>query len=277
MPVANDYVGDVSGSHKPIPDLCFEATGHSGVKIDSNGKMARNAGGAYWACIRLTPAVPATGKWRALFEIARPDSRQAAADSDVPSEGCGSFIGVCDPTRHIAAKSRGMGSAHAWMVSLRTGTRFHNGKDLPAPYASPAPTGSIIAVMIDMDTKVTRIQVDGDIPVRSIVRMCKLLLAASSNIRLTGCCSIDWHIGILETTHRERNSRVSPTFPAARSALQLTFAAATQSRFCLGMIAPDEHGRIRLVMAASPPVCTRDSTACVSGRIQPAAAVRVRP
>lgn len=167
MPVAaNDRFGDSPGSHKPIPDLRFEATVHSGVNVDSNGKMAHNSGGAYWACIRLTPAVPPNGKWRALFEISRPYNGHPAATSDTPCEGCGSFIGVCNPERHNAAKSRGMGSAHAWMVSLRTGTRFHNGKDLPAPYASPAPTGSIIAVMIDMDNKLTRIQVDGDIPVR---------------------------------------------------------------------------------------------------------------
>jgi len=30
--------------------------------------------------------------------------------------------------RHNPAKRRGMGSEHAWMVSLRTGSRFHNGK-----------------------------------------------------------------------------------------------------------------------------------------------------
>jgi hypothetical protein len=57
-----------------------------------------------------------------------------------------------------------MGSEHAWMVSLRTGTRFHNGKDLPAPLASPAPAGSEMAVMIDMDSKVTYIKVNGESP-----------------------------------------------------------------------------------------------------------------
>ena len=173
MPVVvSEELGGVPGSHQPIPDLRFEASAHSGLRVESNGKMASNIGGAYLACIRLTPAVPSTGKWRALLEITRPGSSSSGnsnntdAISQVLREGCGSFVGVCDPERHNAATSRAMGSAQAWMVSLRTGSRFHNGRDLPEPYASPAPPGSIIAVMIDMDNKLTRIQVDGDIPVR---------------------------------------------------------------------------------------------------------------
>jgi hypothetical protein len=169
---SSEQLGGAPGSHQPIPDLRFEAPAHAGIRVESNGKMASNIGGAYLACIRLTPAVPSTGKWRALLEITRRGSSTSSngnntdANSDVLREGCGSFVGVCDPERHNAATSRGMGSAQAWMVSLRTGSRFHNGRDLPEPYASPAPPGSIIAVMIDMDNKLTRIQVNGDIPVR---------------------------------------------------------------------------------------------------------------
>jgi hypothetical protein len=169
MPVATvEQLGEsFSGAHKPLTQLRFEDALHSGLVIESNGKMAYNHGGAYWACLRLTPAVPPSGKYCAMFEVTRQSSGAQSAhdDSDARArEGCGSFIGVCDPERHNPAKRRGMGSEHAWMVSLRTGSRFHNGKDLPAPYASPAPAGSIIAVMIDMDKKLTRIQVDGEIP-----------------------------------------------------------------------------------------------------------------
>eukprot|EP00802_Teleaulax_amphioxeia_P013938 Tamp_13993.p1 GENE.Tamp_13993~~Tamp_13993.p1 ORF type:complete len:521 (+),score=49.13 Tamp_13993:182-1564(+) len=170
MPVAvSTQLADSTSAHKPLTELRFEPTQHAGVSIEQDGKVAVNNGGMYWACLRLTPAVPPTGKYCALFQILRQSSGAARRDEDSQSnaalhEGCGSFIGVCDPERHHPARRRGMGSEHAWMVSLRTGSRFHNGKDLPAPHTSPAPIGSMIAVMIDMDRKLTRIQVDGDLP-----------------------------------------------------------------------------------------------------------------
>jgi hypothetical protein len=36
-----------------------------------SSQVAVNNGGMYWACLRLTPAVPPTGKYCALFQILR--------------------------------------------------------------------------------------------------------------------------------------------------------------------------------------------------------------
>jgi hypothetical protein len=153
-------------THRPIDGLKFELTRHPGVLMHSEAKEAFNSSGAYFTCIRLTPAVPSTGRYCAILEVTRQGNGAPRKDHSLDGvyEGCGSFIGVCDPERHDPFESRVIGSEYAWGVSLRTGTRFHNGKGLPAPYAMPASVGSVIAVMMDMDNRVTRIHVDGDTP-----------------------------------------------------------------------------------------------------------------
>ena len=161
-----DHFG--SGVHETIPNLQFEQSGHAGIEIGSSRKVAHNPSGSYLTCLRMTPAIPPTGKHHARFEIIRqgPDGtarRHSCGKGRRVHEGCGSFIGVCDSQWHPIGR-RAMGSEHAWMVSLRTGTRFHNNRDLPPPHAAPAQQGSIVAVMADMDKRFARIQVDSHAP-----------------------------------------------------------------------------------------------------------------
>ena len=161
-----DHFG--SGVHETIPNLQFEQSGHAGIEIGSSRKVAHNLSGSYLTCLRMTPAIPPTGKHHARFEIIRqgPDGtarRHSRGKWGRVHEGCGSFIGVCDSQWHPSGR-RAMGSEHAWMVSLRTGTRFHNNRDLPPPHAAPAQQGSIVAVMVDMDKRFARIQVDSHAP-----------------------------------------------------------------------------------------------------------------
>lgn len=161
-----DHFG--SGVHETIPNLQFEQSGHAGIEIGSSQKVAHNLSGSYLTCLRMTPAIPPTGKHHARFEIIRqgPDGtarRHSRGKWGRVHEGCGSFIGVCDSQWHPSG-GRAMGSEHAWMVSLRTGTRFHNNRDLPPRHAAPAQQGSIVAVMVDMDKRFARIQVDSHAP-----------------------------------------------------------------------------------------------------------------